>query len=302
MKVVNLSNRFKVVMVSYLGRKTMRKLAKMVFVLVLVLSSFGLASIQAQQSPPPGSVEIAMVNPGFEGDYVTVPGGYAARGWTTHFKQGTVPPLATIGGASNPTRRPEFKPILASQYPDRVVEGEKAQVAFAFYGIMDAAFSQQIKVSPGVRVQWALEGEGWSTNTDNPNSNTGDVHISMCIGPEGQTDPWAHGVVCRRYDWTGEYRTYTSREVVAESDTVTLIVLITNKWALKHNDGYLDASRAWYVPSGTVETPTPVPTYTPYPTPEPCPTCPVGQGCDYTIIRGIVREELADREPVHWPR
>ena len=245
---------------------------------------------------------VTLVNPGFEGEYIVVPGGYAAPGWQTFYKEGTRPPLADTGGGNNPTRRPEFKPIEASQYPNRVAEGQKAQVLFAFYGIMDAALSQQVNVQPGQRVQFSVQGQGWSTNSDDPNKHSGEVYISLGIGAEGQTWPWEHGIVWRRYDWTpAEYKTFNSRDVVAESNRVTLFILVTNKWAVKHNDVYLDDAHAWIVQEGSS---TPQPTLTPWPTPQvtPCPTCAPGSGCDYGIIRGIVREELANREPAYWPR
>ena len=243
-----------------------------------------------------GERSLALINPGFEGEYIVVPGGYAAPGWTTHYKEGTRPPLADSGGGGNSTRRPEFKPIDAAQYPNRVAEGERAQVAFAFYGIMDAAFSQQVSVEKDKDIQCSIQGHGWSTNTDDPNKNTGDVHVSLGIGAEGQTWPWEHGIEWTRYDWTpSTYRTYYSRVVTARSSQVTFFILVTNKWAAKHNDFYLDDADCWYVEIGgeCPACPTPQPTQTPQPTPEPCPTCVPGSGaCNYDVIRDIVGQEV----------
>jgi len=266
--------------------------------IALVLLPVLISTSLAQSATTP----LALVNPGFEGEYKVVPGGYAAQGWTTDYKEGTVPPLAATGGGNDPTRRPEFKPIDADQYPNRVAEGERAQVAFAFFGIMDAAFSQSVQVEPGQRVQFSIQGHGWSTNTDNPAHHTGDVWVSLGIGAEGQTWPWEHGIVWTRYDWTpAEYRTYTSRDVTAESSNVTLFILVTNKWATKHNDAYIDDVKAWIVVGESVQ-PTPVPTQTPCQTPQPCPTSPPnGASCDYDIIRNIVHEELENREPARYP-
>jgi len=231
--------------------------------------------------------EIQLVNPGFEGDYVTVPGGYAAPGWVTHYTENARPPLAAVGGGSDPTRRPEFKPIDASQYPERVAEGERAQVAFAFYGIMDAAFSQQVSVERGRDLRCSIDAHGWSTNTDDPSQHSGDVWISVGIGAEGQTDPWEHGIEWTRWDWTAaEYRTYQSRVVTAESERVTLFVRVTNKWSVKHNDAYIDAARCWYVDSsGTIPTPEPQPTPTPCPT---CPPCEPGTCNEQAIAQAVV--------------
>jgi len=267
----------------------MKKRLTLGFVVILLLVISLPASAQVS--------EIALVNPGFENEYVTVPGGYAASGWTTHYKEGTVPPLSSVGGGSNPTRRPEFKPIDAKQYPERVAEGDRAQVAFAFYGIMDAAFSQQVAVEKGKVLRFSVQAHGWSTNTDDPNQHTGDVWLSLGIGAEGQTDPWAHGIEWTRYDWTpATYRTYESRAVTAESSTVTLFILVTNKWATKHNDLYLDDARAWYETGGDCqECP-------------PCPECPECQPCpptgtfDWEMMRALIDEALRIRPPVMWPR
>ena len=279
-----------------------KKIAFVIIALVLLPALISPALAQSAMQP------IELVNPSFEGEYIAVPGGYVASGWQSHYKEGTVPPLAAVGGGSNPTRRPEFKLIDAEQYPERVADGQRAQVAFAFYGIMDAAFSQQVEVELGKGVQLSIEAHGWSTNSDDPNKHSGEVYVSLCIAAEGQTDPWAHGIECTRYLWTpGTYRTYYSRVVTAEAGTVTLIVMTTNKWAVKHNDFYLDNAKAWIVQEGGTTpqpTQTPYPTLTPWPTPQvtPCPTCIPGGGCDYGIIREIIREELANREPVYWPR
>jgi len=272
-----------------------------IFVILLALCACVPQAAVESAAVPVGAQELALVNPGFEGDYVTVPGGYAAYGWATFYKEGTKPPLADFGGGDNPTRRPEFKPIEAKFYPERVADGDKAQVAFAFFGIMDAAFSQQVAVQPGQRVQFSVQGHGWSTDTDDPTQHTGEVYVSLGIGAEGQTWPWEHGIVWRRYNWTlAEYKTYTSREVVAEADRVTLFVLVTNKWAAKHNDFYLDDAHAWIVADGgdcpecpACPSPEPCPTGT-YPSIPPCPTCPPsgGEGCDENAIAQAVVDAL----------
>ena len=264
---------------------------------IAILTLFALVAFVVQATAQGGAV---LVNPGFEGEYIAVPGGFAAPGWTTHYREGTVPPLAASGGGSDWTRRPEFKPIDADQYPERVAEGERAQVAFAFFGIMDAAFSQSVQVEKEQRVQCSIQGHGWSTNTDDPSHHTGDVWVSLGIGAEGQTNPWEHGIVWTRYDWTpAEYRTYTSRDVTAQSGEVTLFVLVTNKWAVKHNDFYLDDAECWIVADGPAPQPTPQPTQIP-PTPQICPTCVPGGSCD--VDYGRIEQLIADRPPVVWPR
>ena len=290
-------------------------------VLALVMSACapGLRSTAVSTQP------LVLTNPGFEGEYVTVPGGYAAYGWASFYTEGKRPPFADTGGGDNPTRRPEFKPILADQYPERVAEGEKAQVLFAFFGIMDAAFSQQVAVEPGQRIQFSVQAHGWSTNTDDPSHNTGDVHVSLGIGAEGQTWPWEHGIVWTRWNWTpAEYRTYTSRAVTAEAERVTLFIRVTNKWASKHNDGYIDAAQAWVVLDGTQPTPpTPepcptcaaCPAVTPCPTNEPCesgtpcptpscpdlPSCPPCVSLDWERMDELIERKLKEREPAYYP-
>jgi len=229
--------------------------------------------------------QITLVNPGFESPYGAVPGGYVAQGWTSHYRENTLPPLAESGGGSDPTRRPEFKPIEAAQFPNRVAEGERAQVAFAFYGIMDAAFSQQVDVEQDRDVQFSIQAHGWSTNSDDPGQHSGEVYVSLGIGAEGQSWPWEHGIEWTRYEWTpGSYQTYYSRVVTAESERVTLFVLVTNKWSVKHNDVYLDDARCWYV-AESGELP-----------PQNCPECPPCEPgtCNEEQIATTVVERLEE--------
>ena len=133
-------------------------------------------------------------NPSFGGDYVQHGNGpiMVAPGWTPFWLDGKDPPHEHAQG---PTARPEYKPILASQFPYRVADGDKAQCWFAFSRVMDAGIWQQIPVSAGKVYQFSVSVQAWSSNGDDPRVSDGEMYTGLGIDPWGRTDAFELGVL-----------------------------------------------------------------------------------------------------------
>jgi hypothetical protein len=128
-----------------------------------------------------------------------------------------------------------------------------------------------------------------------------DGQMSAIVG----ANPWGAGVFDRTMVWGQQqpwasYRQWHTLSVTFQAfgGRVRVAVGGNNNYPTKNNAVYVDNCSLKLASGPAQPTPTPPPTYTPYPTatpmptPEPCPTCPAGQGCDYGVIRDIVREEL----------
>lgn len=158
--------------------------------------------------------------------------------------------------ASAPTywRRPEFRDIKASEYPNRIRTGMRAAKYFSFGGQHEAGFYQQVGgIEPGTPLRftafmqtWScLPGETWNVCPTGDKSNSpATMHTKIGIDPTGGTDPWAAKVV-----WSPEIDaydawTYFQVEAVAEYITVTVFTYTWADWTDErfriNNDVYLD--------------------------------------------------------------
>lgn len=259
---------------------------------------------QVTQSPlavEPQNVAVPILNAGFEDEYTEREASQViiSKHWQSFYKDNQPPPQE--GGYAY---RPEYKPIPAAVYPYRVRSGDMAQCWFAFQKVMDGGIYQVVPVEKGETYQFTVWAQAWSTNnSDEPRESPGELYVGMGIDPYGRTAPWELGVIW--HEWarvTADYQQFESPPVKAESDQITLYIRAWNKWALKHNDIYVDDAALMKLESGGEPEPlptyTPYPTYTPAPTCEPCPTCspvgtPVPGGCpSLEDVRGVVREEI----------
>jgi len=225
-------------------------------------------------------------NPSFGGDYVQHGNGpiMVAPGWTPFWLDGKDPPHEHAQG---PTARPEYKPILASQFPYRVADGDKAQCWFAFSRVMDAGIWQQIPVSAGKVYQFSVSVQAWSSNGDDPRVSDGEMYTGLGIDPWGRTDAFELGVLWTSWiPLTAEHVRHQSVAVTAINPWITLFIRTWPKWKLKHNDVYVDWVRLERIEGGVL------------PPTEP----PTGEYPTLDEIRSVVREEMLVREPVRWPR
>lgn len=158
--------------------------------------------------------------------------------------------------ASAPTywRRPEFRDVKASDYPNRVRTGRRAAKYFSFGGQHEAGFYQQVGgIEPGTALRFAafmqtwscLPGETWNVCPTGDKSNSpASMHTKIGIDPAGGTNPWSASVV-----WSPEIDaydawTYFQVEAVAEYITVTVFTYSWADWTDErfriNNDVYLD--------------------------------------------------------------
>jgi LysM repeat protein len=151
-------------------------------------------------------------------------------------------------------RRPEFRDVKASDYPNRVRTGLRAAKYFSFGGQHEAGFYQQVGgIEPGTALRFAafmetwscLPGQTWNVCPTGDKSNSpADMHTKIGIDPTGGTNPWSASVV-----WSPEIDaydawTYFQVEAVAEYITVTVFTYSWADWTDErfriNNDVYLD--------------------------------------------------------------
>jgi hypothetical protein len=183
---------------------------------------------------------------------------------------------------------PEYKPLPATLDARRVVDGETAQCWFLNWAVMDAGVYQLVRTAQaGAWYRFSVSAQAWCDEGNDPRVSQGEMYVALGIDPYGRTEPFGMGVLWSRWAWvSADHERVESPIVQAQGGLVTVYVRAWNKWRLRHNDVYVDAARLDLVELGGE----------PGPEPEP------GEGVDYERIRGIVREEVGQREPVRWPR
>ncbi len=195
--------------------------------------------------------------------------------------------------SSVPTARPEFRPATLAIDPRRVKSGAQSQMWFSFYRNHYAGvFQRDIPVEPGETYQASVWAQAWSSQKDDPRISDAEIYLSIGINPYGSTSLQDRATVWSPWQWIGADWTHVkSQTVTVLTPTATLFIASGTKYSVKHNDMYVDDAEMWRV---TIPAPEPEPE----PEPEPGPFEPV----NYDYITQIVRAELANREPVKWPR
>lgn len=95
------------------------------------------------EPPPPITVEVAIANPGFEGRFVDGYGGLVPEGWQGWACEN----CPAIDGRV--TNKPEFVPIQAEFYPNRVHEDAQAVKMIRSYEPLDAGLYTDFDTPPG---------------------------------------------------------------------------------------------------------------------------------------------------------
>ena len=161
-----------------------------------------------------------------------------AEYWVPFYRDNEPPPA----DGSSPVYRPEYKPITRAIDAHRIKDGDKAQAWFKTRAAMDAGVLQCVAVPAGAIVAFTANVQAWCSNSDNPRVSDGEMYFKVGIDPWGGTDGFADTV-----RWDGDWYLvrgdYVERSVavVAQEAQITVFVRAWNKWALKHNDAYLDA-------------------------------------------------------------
>jgi hypothetical protein len=168
-------------------------------------------------------------------------------------------------------RTPEFRPVFASVYPDRVHSGGGSERWFNFFALNHAAGVMQLvnNLPVGKPVRFSTWAQLWSSNvTSDPPKSTddGNMRIRICV----QTDGGPRNMVSANLkcsDWAQPYDKWQQIYVDAVPISSTVIALVQSDASLpvQHNDAYVDDScfevlpaaggksvclGAGYVPSG----------------------------------------------------
>lgn len=245
----------------------------------------------------------ALVNGGFEGEYVTWGAGevQVAPGWAPWYSEGAheIPGIEGGSSATNPTARPEYRAATLAIDAYRVRSGEEAQVWFSFMKTNYAGIYQSVPTEPGAVYEASVWAQCWAANDDgNPHSCPWELYISVGIDPDGGA--WYKSRSIQWSQWQrvqAGYTQFASPPVVANKARATVYIASAVKFAGKHGDIYVDDAQLELVKAGNGPCPTPEPTRI-------CPTAEPGTctECDYERVREIVATEVAGREPVRWPR
>ena len=143
---------------------------------------------------------------------------------------------------NRPLAAPEYKPILASEYPYRVLEGTACQCWFVYSKLMNAGLYQQVQVGAGKRVTFSLSFQTWCSAKDDPRVSDGELYLRVGIDERGGTDWEAPSIVWG--NWVRGEAEYagTSISTISETDDVTVWIHTWNKWAVRHDDVYVDGA------------------------------------------------------------
>jgi hypothetical protein len=145
-------------------------------------------------------------------------------------------------------RTPEFRPVFASQYPERVLSGGGADRWFNYFALnKEAGIMQEVKNLPvGAPVRFTTWVQLWSSNenTQPPRSTKdGNMLVRVCVdqngGPRDMTDP---NLKCS--EWAQPYDKYAqiSVDAIALNSTVLALIQSTASIPVEHNDAYADDS------------------------------------------------------------
>ena len=186
---------------------------------------------------------MGFTNGSFEGTYVAHPWHdniLVAPGWHAWWSDKKWPDQDQ--NPERPLAAPEYKAITLLDDAARILEGTSCQCFFVFSKLMNAGVYQQVQVGAGKRVTYSQPFHAWCSQSDNPRVSDGELYLRAGIDPRGGTDWEAPGIVWG--NWVRGMAEYagTSISTVSETDDVTVWVHAWNKWALKHDDCYLDGA------------------------------------------------------------
>lgn len=146
-----------------------------------------------------------VTNGNFEGAFVQAnPKAQVASGWTPWF----IPTPA--GQPDYLYMQPTYEPSsnCSATCAHRIHSGGNAQRMFQFFGAYVAGLYQQITVPENADLRFTMFGQGWSSQSDNPeNVSNGGTEMRMRVGidPQGGTNP-----LDSRVQWSEEFNALDS--------------------------------------------------------------------------------------------
>lgn len=181
--------------------------------------------------------ENLLVNPSFGEPYIKHQNEVkVAYGWGAYWSDGEEPPLEPSQG---PTAKPEMR---AATQPERIMDGDAAQLVFVRWKVMQAGLYQSVQVPIGAIVTWQVYLHCWCSDSDDPTADDGELYARIGVDVDGGEAPWSEQVIGT--EWmrlTNQYQ-MLSMEFVAVNPVATVYVEVWNKWKLSHNDAYIDAA------------------------------------------------------------
>ncbi len=229
-----------------------RSALRAVMIVSLMAVVLPAASVSAAGAPGPGMNLLS--NPGHEH-----PGVYfAGRGeinvtwsWVPFWQE---PPPGADPRDQN-YRTPEFRPVFAHEYPERVRSGSGSDRWFNFWALnKQAGIMQEIRNLPvNAPLRFTTWAQLWSSNqTTQPARSVedGNLKIRVCIdqdgGPRDMTDP---NLKCS--PWAQPYDAWAqiSVDAVALNSTALALIQTTADIPVQHNDAYVDDSCFEVLPS-----------------------------------------------------
>jgi hypothetical protein len=249
-----------------------RKVGRIALACAIGVASLAMI-VPTQAAEPPavaGPGSNLLTNPGHEH-----PGAYfAGRGeinvtwnWVPFWEE---PPQGDDPRDQN-YRTPEFRPIFANQYPDRVHTGGGSDRWFNYFALNHAAGIMQMvnNVPIGKPVRFTTWAQLWSSNDNShPPKSTkdGNMKVRICIQVDGgPRNMQTENLKCS--EWAQPYDAWAqiSVDAVPISNTVLALIQSNAEIPVEHNDAYIDDScfevlpaagahgiclGAGYVPSG----------------------------------------------------
>ena len=289
--------------------KKLKLVSTLLLAAVTLFALLPISSVRADEARRPNPQQVGvnlLVNPGFEGigrsvDNSTVNEGnwtrdtftgaqygeiFTPEGWVTWWEEGEF-------------KRPECK-VIPKEHPFtadpvRIYAGYYSGMCFTFFGKQNAGYYQVVRNIPaGSQVQASFQAHAWSCGEDGDAYSCGDpysFYFRVGIDPNGGTDPFASSIV-----WSSPYYHYDTyglvgpvQATVGGSSAATVFVQAYGKWAIKHNDAYIDNVSLTMLSPGETPTPTlepPPPTSETPPTPQFTPTPNPAGAIVHTVVAG----------------
>ena len=184
-----------------------------------------------------------MINGSFDLPYGVHPAHdniFTAHGWSPWWSDRKWPDQDQ--NVNRPIATPEYKAITLLDDAQRVLDGDSCQCLFVFGKLMQAGVFQRVPVAAGKRCTFGVAFETWCSQSDNPRVSDAELYLRVGIDKRGGTDWEADSIVWGNWVRGAPEYARTAISAVAECDEVTLWIHAWNKWAVRHNDCYLDAA------------------------------------------------------------
>ncbi len=161
---------------------------------------------------------------------------------------------------------PEYKPAEPNVAANRIRSGERAAQYFSFWRTHKAGLRQTLTVPANARVQFAVWGMAWMSESDSALSSDPGATPNMRIGidPTGGTNPYSAAIVWSGFQQPLDVYALFSVEAQAQGTTVTVFTFsapdpnpYNAEFGLKHNDIYWDDASLAVVGAGSPPPPPP---------------------------------------------